>query len=112
MEQLFLNLVLNAIQAMPDRGSVTLRTRKRNDRVVAEVLDTGEGIPEEIQDRIFDPFFTTRDPEEGTGLGLAVSDSIVAAHGGTLEMESMPGKGSVFRVSFPLVDSGPAEEES
>jgi two-component system NtrC family sensor kinase len=112
MEQLFLNLVLNAIQAMPDSGEVTLRTWKRNEHVVAEVQDTGVGIPEEIQDRIFDPFFTTRDPEEGTGLGLAVSDSIVAAHGGTLEMESNPGRGSLFRVAFPLVDSQPIAEES
>ena len=61
------------------------------------------GIPEEMRDRIFDPFFTTRDVDEGTGLGLTVSDSIVASHGGTLEVESTPGKGSVFRVSFPAL---------
>jgi len=103
MEQLFLNLVLNALQAMPDGGTLTLRTQSRDGRVVAEVRDTGVGIPEEIRERIFDPFFTTRDVEEGTGLGLAVSDSIVASHGGALEVESRPGEGSVFRVAFPAL---------
>jgi len=103
MEQLFLNLVLNALQAMPDGGTLTLKTQARDDRVVAEIRDTGVGISEEIRERIFDPFFTTRDVEEGTGLGLAVSDSIVASHGGALEVESAPGKGSVFRVAFPVL---------
>ena len=112
MEQLFLNLVLNALQAMPESGTVRLRTVKRDDRVVAEVRDTGTGIPAEIQDRIFDPFFTTREPDEGTGLGLAVSDTIIAAHGGFLEMESTVGVGSTFRVSFPAVDVLSAVEES
>jgi two-component system NtrC family sensor kinase len=98
MEQLFLNLVLNAIEAMPDGGTLTMKTRVEDGRVVAEVTDSGTGIPEEIADRIFDPFFTTREVGEGTGLGLAVSDSIVAAHGGTLEVESRVGKGTTFRV--------------
>lgn len=112
MEQLLLNLVLNAIQAMPDTGTLTLRTRHLRHTVRVEVMDTGTGIPDEIQDRIFDPFFTTRDPEQGTGLGLAVSDSIVVAHGGSLELESTLGKGSVFRVTLPVVDSlaGSVEE--
>jgi len=100
MEQLFLNLVLNAIDAMPEGGTVTLRTRVKKGEVTAEVIDSGTGIPEEIQDRLFDPFFTTRDVGEGTGLGLAVSDSIVAAHGGTIEVESKVGDGATFRVRF------------
>jgi signal transduction histidine kinase len=103
MEQLFLNLVLNALQAMPDGGTLTLRTHTRDGKVTAEVRDTGVGIDREIRERIFDPFFTTRKVDEGTGLGLAVSDSIVASHGGTLEVESAPGEGSVFRVSFPTL---------
>jgi signal transduction histidine kinase len=104
MEQLFLNLVLNALQSMPDGGTLSLRTRRRHDSVVVEVRDSGAGIPEEIRDRIFDPFFTTREVGEGTGLGLAVSDSIVAAHGGMIEVESSVGKGTVFRVAFPALE--------
>jgi len=112
MEQLFLNLVLNAIQAMPDGGLLTLRTRRAEGRVVAEVRDTGGGIPDSIRERIFDPFFTTREVGEGTGLGLTVSDSIVTAHGGRIEAQSLPGKGSVFRVSFPILEASTRRKES
>jgi len=101
MEQLFLNLVLNAIQAMPSGGTLTLRTRTHSSRVVAEVADTGNGIPEALRERIFDPFFTTREVGQGTGLGLSVSYSIVKAHGGGIEVDSAPGKGSRFRVWLP-----------
>ena len=113
MEQLFLNLVLNAIEAMPDGGTLFLRTHLDEGQVVAEVRDTGTGIPEDIRDRIFDPFFTTRDVGEGTGLGLAVSDSIVAAHGGNLEVDSRVGHGSTFRVRLaatPIAAAGGSEE--
>jgi signal transduction histidine kinase len=98
MEQLFLNLVLNALDAMRDGGTLYLRTRVRGGKVIAEVRDTGHGIPSEIRDRIFDPFFTTREIGEGTGLGLAVSGSIVAAHGGRIELETALGRGTTFRV--------------
>lgn len=111
MEQLFLNLVLNAIAAMPDGGTLTLRTRARGGKIVVEVRDTGRGIPATIRDRIFDPFFTTRDVGEGTGLGLAVSDSIVAAHGGHIEVESTEGRGSVFRVVFDRLADDPLVAE-
>jgi two-component system NtrC family sensor kinase len=106
MEQLFLNLVLNAVQAMPRGGELVLRTRVGDESAVAEVRDTGTGIPEEILDRIFDPFFTTREVGEGTGLGLAVSDSIVAAHGGSIEVRSTVGVGTVFRVELPRPHAG------
>jgi signal transduction histidine kinase len=98
MEQLFLNLVLNALDAMREGGTLYLRTRVRGGRVIAEVRDNGHGIPAEIRDRIFDPFFTTREIGEGTGLGLAVSGSIVAAHGGRIELETALGRGTTFRV--------------
>jgi len=98
MEQLFLNLALNALDAMRDGGTIYLRTRVRGGKVIAEVRDTGHGIPTEIRDRIFDPFFTTREIGEGTGLGLAVSGSIVAAHGGRIELETSVGRGTTFRV--------------
>lgn len=103
MEQLFLNLMLNAMQAMPEGGELRLRTRTRGGEVTAEVEDTGSGIPEEIRDRIFDPFFTTRDVGEGTGLGLSVSDNIARAHGGTLAVRSWLGKGTTFRVTLPAM---------
>ncbi len=112
MEQLFLNLVLNALQAMPGGGDLALRTYRQDAVVVAEVRDTGSGIPEAIRERIFDPFFTTREVGEGTGLGLAVSDSIVAGHGGRIEVESQVGKGTVFRVSLPLLPEMSSEEEA
>jgi two-component system NtrC family sensor kinase len=110
MEQLFLNLCLNALKAMPEGGTLTLSTRRTGDQVVAEIGDTGTGIPEAIRKRIFDPFFTTRDVGEGTGLGLAVSDAIVTAHRGTIEVASEMGEGSVFRVIFDAVDLEPDEE--
>jgi signal transduction histidine kinase len=98
MEQLFLNLVLNALDAMREGGTLYLRTRVRGGKVIAEVRDTGHGIPAEIRDRVFDPFFTTREVGEGTGLGLAVSGSIVAAHGGKVELETSVGRGTTFRI--------------
>ncbi len=113
MEQLFLNLVLNAVQSMPRGGELVLRTRVAEESIVAEVRDTGSGIPEEIRDRVFDPFFTTREVGEGTGLGLAVSDSITAAHGGTIGVKSTLGVGTIFRVELPPPpEDGPRGEVS
>ncbi len=111
MEQLFLNLVLNALQAMPEGGTLSLHTGVSDGEAFADVKDTGRGIPPEIRDRIFDPFFTTREVGSGTGLGLAVSDSIVAAHGGRIEVTSRSGAGAVFRVCLPRCE-GPAREET
>jgi len=101
LQQVFLNLVNNAHDAMPDGGTITLRTYRNGSRLVAEVRDTGLGIPSEIQPRIFEPFFTTKDVGKGTGLGLAVSYGIVRAHGGDLTVESRQGDGAVFRVVLP-----------
>ena len=112
MEQLFLNLVLNAILAMPNGGALTLRTRTLGGRVVAEVVDTGVGIAPDLLDRIFDPLFSTREVGEGTGLGLAVSYAIVEAHGGTIEVKSAEGRGSTFRVLLPMTRGTPHEEGS
>jgi two-component system NtrC family sensor kinase len=111
IEQLLLNLVLNAIQAMPDGGTLTLRTGRRGSWELVEVCDTGVGIPEAIRERIFDPFFTTRDVGKGTGLGLAVSYSIATAHGGGLEVDTTEGKGSVFRVLFPSREASAEEDD-
>jgi len=112
IEQLVLNLVLNALQAMPAGGTLTLRTIRQGAWELIEVCDTGDGIPQAIRERIFDPFFTTRKVGEGTGLGLAVSYNIAAAHGGGLEVETREGEGSVFRVLLPPPgDSGLAGDD-
>jgi len=111
MEQLFLNLVLNALDAMRDGGTLFLRTRVRGGKVIAEVRDTGHGIPAEVRERIFDPFYTTREIGEGTGLGLAVSGSIVAAHGGRIELETSVGRGTTFRIIMTAMADGGSEGE-
>ncbi len=111
-EQLLLNLVLNAMQAMPGGGTLSLSTRRRRDKVVVEVTDTGVGISAENRDRIFDPFFTTREVGEGTGLGLTVSDSILAVHGGSMEVQSTVGEGSTFRLVFDAIPNPPEKGDA
>ncbi len=109
IEQVVLNLALNAVAAMPDGGALILETGtvdldafRGAQMVYVRVTDTGIGIPNAIQDRIFDPFYTTKILEKGTGLGLSVSDRIVRQHEGTLEFESKPGQGSAFTVNLPV----------
>jgi CheY-like chemotaxis protein len=104
--QVFLNLLLNAAQAIPagraDQERIEVSTRLgESGSVLIEVRDSGSGIPLEIQDRIFDPFFTTKSRGVGRGLGLFVSQGIMAEIGGRIDVESTPGKGSTFRVSLP-----------
>ena len=101
LQQVFFNLVLNARDAMPKGGWLTLATRARGVEVVVEVRDTGEGIRRENLKRIYDPFFTTKGRGRGTGLGLSVSYGIVREHGGTIVVESAPDKGTTFEVSLP-----------
>jgi len=104
--QVFLNLLLNAAQAIPDGAAAEheIRIRTRTDglgRAVVEVSDTGRGIPEDLRARVFDPFFTTRPVGEGTGLGLSICLGIVRSLGGEILLESEVGKGSTFRVALP-----------
>jgi CheY-like chemotaxis protein len=98
--QVFLNLALNARDAMPEGGRLTFRTHAAGGRLVVEVEDSGHGIPEDVRPRIFDPFFTTKGAK-GAGMGLAVARTVVEGHGGSIEVESRPGEGTVFRVSLP-----------
>ncbi len=108
--QVFINLIVNAAQAMPQGGEVSLVARKVSEGVVrVTVTDTGCGIPAENLQRIFDPFFTTKPPGEGTGLGLSIIHGIVEGHGGTIEVASEAGKGTTFTLQFPVV-SGPAAD--
>jgi signal transduction histidine kinase len=102
IKQVFLNLILNAIDAMPDGGQLTLTTQYLlNDmQVMVALVDTGRGVPEEILNRIYEPFFSTK--EAGTGLGLSICYSIVEAHGGHIELESKEGIGSTFAVYLPI----------
>ena len=99
--QVFVNLILNAIAAMPEGGDLWIKTGQENGRVSVAIRDNGCGIPEENIDRIFDPFFSTKDPGQGTGLGLSVSYGIIYDHGGKIEVESEKGMGSEFTILLP-----------
>jgi PAS domain S-box-containing protein len=104
MEQVLMNLVLNAIQAIKGGGVITIRTRLMDGACAIDVEDTGCGIPSHVLPRIFDPFFTTKGTGEGTGLGLSVSLGIIERHGGQILVESEVGKGTLFTVCLPLRD--------
>ena len=116
LHQVLLNLCVNARDAMPHGGTLTLETQRMTvdsayasaipdarpgNYVALRVRDTGTGIPPEILDRIFDPFFTTKGPDKGTGLGLSTVIGIVKGHGGFMQVDSHPGQGSVFTAYLP-----------
>lgn len=100
LSQVFVNLILNAIDAMPDGGTLTIRSMMKEEDIVIQFEDTGIGIPREELSKIFDPFYTTK--EKGTGLGLAVSYNIIKKMNGTLSVESELGKGTVFTLTIPV----------
>lgn len=101
IEQVLINLITNAIQAMPDGGNLTLSLASEGDQVAIKVKDDGVGIRERDLARIFDPFFTTKPEGEGTGLGLSVSYGIVTRHGGSIEVDSRLGRGTTFTIMLP-----------
>jgi signal transduction histidine kinase len=99
--QLFANIILNAIQSMDEGGQLIIKSEAPDpDRVVVSIADTGIGIPEENAGKIFEPLFTTR--AKGIGLGMAITKTFVEGHGGTIEVQSEPGKGSTFSVNLPM----------
>jgi PAS domain S-box-containing protein len=102
LNQVFMNLLVNAAQAIETRGEVSIRTGLEDDHVWIEVADTGRGIAQENLKRIFEPFFTTKPVGQGTGLGLSLSNSIIVKHQGRFEVESEVGKGTTFRVVLPI----------
>lgn len=108
--QVLVNLVVNAVQAMPEGGRLIVQTHLEDGHVVCTVEDTGVGMTEEVQNRLFVPFFTTKEVNQGTGLGLPVVHGIVTSHGGTIEVASAPGKGTTFTVRLPI-DSAPYRED-
>ena len=109
MEQVFSNIVLNAVQSLNGEGEVRIVSALDGDRIRISVIDNGCGIPPENRSRVFEPFFTTRPQGMGTGLGLSISYGIVSGHGGTIDVESEEGIGTCFIVRLPLspISRGP-----
>jgi two-component system NtrC family sensor kinase len=108
VNQVFMNLLVNAAQAIDSHGTITVRSGTEGDRAWVEIADSGHGMPPEVQKRIFEPFFTTKPVGKGTGLGLSLSyDIIVKRHGGSFDVASQPGTGTTIRVLLPI--AGPKE---
>jgi len=103
LQQVFLNLLTNAIDAIGKNGIIEVESRRKDTEIIVNIKDNGSGIPEEIQKKIFDPFFTTKEPGKGTGLGLWVTYNIVEKMGGTIHVKSKVGQGSTFIVTIPIV---------
>jgi signal transduction histidine kinase len=103
LNQVFLNLLKNAVEAMGGRGGlIRIALSLESERLVIRIRDDGPGIPAEALPRLFEPFYTTRGGEGGSGLGLSISQQIIAAHGGTLEVESEEGAGAEFTIRLPI----------
>jgi PAS domain S-box-containing protein len=107
LREVFVNLIVNAVDAMPRGGSLKICCECENDRIKLRFADTGTGMREEVRERIFEPFYTTKGVH-GTGLGLAVSYGIIERHQGMISVESQPGKGTTFHIDLPMADQQPA----
>jgi len=103
MKQAILNVVINGIQAMPEGGVLTIRARRHEGLVTTEVIDTGAGIPPDVQDKIFELYFTTK--PEGSGIGLAQTYQVLQWHYGSVDFQTDDGKGTIFRLRIPLAES-------
>ena len=106
IQQVFLNIISNAVQAMEGKGKLILSSQQNNGFIVVQIRDTGPGIPPEYISKVFDPFFTTKEQGEGTGLGLNVVHRVVNQYGGNIKIESEPGEGTTFVISFPVNGEG------
>lgn len=102
LNQVFLNLIVNAAQSIRGAGTITVTTSSDRERICVAILDTGSGIPDDVLPRIFDPYFTTKPAGEGTGLGLAIAKDIVVEHGGEIVVDTQIGVGTRFRIYLPL----------
>ncbi len=105
LNQVFMNLLVNAAQAIEKQGTIRIKTWSENGSIFVSIADTGCGIPEEVRSKIFDPFFTTKEVGQGTGLGLSISYDIIKNHQGEIMVESEPGKGTTFTLRIPVVDA-------
>jgi len=103
LQQVFMNLILNARDAMQDGGTLTIFTTQSHNRLLVKVVDEGVGIPKENLGQVFDPFFTTKEVGKGTGLGLFVTRGIIEQHNGFIQVESVEGKGTTFSIYLPLI---------
>ncbi|MBK6434967.1 MAG: ATPase [Rhodanobacteraceae bacterium] len=109
INQVFLNMITNAAQAMGDEGTLTIRSVTKSSFVEVSFEDTGSGIPDDVLPKIFDPFFTTKPVGEGTGLGLSIVHKIIQGHGGAIRVKSQVGKGTTFFVELPLAQKPAAK---
>jgi two-component system NtrC family sensor kinase len=103
INQVFMNLLINAVHAIEKQGEITIKTWEEDKSIWAAISDTGRGIPEEHLNKIFEPFFTTKEVGKGTGLGLSITYEIVQKHNGDITVESEVGKGTTFKVRIPIV---------
>ena len=113
MNHVFMNIILNAAQAMEGKGELVVQTRlsKDSENIIIEITDTGPGIPEEVLKHVFEPFFTTKEEGEGTGLGLSMVYGIIEDHGGKISVRSKPGEGTCFAMELPLTTTNYEEED-
>src|ERR1043165_5750396 len=110
LREVLVNMIYNAIDAMPSGGEIRLSTQEGRERVVICIGDTGTGMTPDVKQRLFDPFFTTKG-KAGTGMGLAVSFGIIRRHEGSIEVDSEPGRGTTFKLSLPKVSPTPVKAE-
>jgi two-component system NtrC family sensor kinase len=106
LNQVFMNILVNAAQAIEGRGEIRIRTWQEGDTVRISISDSGRGIPADLTPKVFEPGFTTKKAGEGTGLGLSISRKIVQAHGGRIDLESSPGQGATFTIVLPFHATG------
>ncbi len=109
LNQVFMNIISNSIDAIEDKGVITISTSKSFDSLEIKIKDSGSGMPEDIKAKIFDPFYTTKEVGDGTGLGLSISHGIIEKHGGSIKVQSEAGKGSEFIINLPLKQEKPSK---
>jgi signal transduction histidine kinase len=110
LRQVFLNLLKNAAEAMPQGGKVLVQAERKGAQVLIRVSDTGAGMEPEVAEKVFDPFFTTKDRKKGYGLGLFVVHNIIQEHGGDISVESSPGRGTTFTISLEAKEDAPRQD--